>query len=91
MLVVALRDHLAVADEALAACKQALEQKWLAILPGGHFDAYRAAFDQSATAAREWFVEHWLRDRSLIPSFAEQNPQSGYPTGALGSATISSG
>jgi fermentation-respiration switch protein FrsA (DUF1100 family) len=63
MLVVALRDHLTVADEALAAYEQALEPKRLAMLPGGHFDAYTTAFDQAAKAAQEWFVEHLLRDR----------------------------
>jgi hypothetical protein len=64
MLVVVLRDHLAVADEALASCEKALEPKRLAILPGEHFDAYRAAFDQAAKTAQEWFVEPLLRDRS---------------------------
>jgi fermentation-respiration switch protein FrsA (DUF1100 family) len=60
MLVVALRDHLTVADAALAAYEQALEPKRLATLSGGHFDAYTAAFDQAANVAREWFVEHLL-------------------------------
>jgi uncharacterized protein len=50
-------DHLTVADEAL-------EPKRLAMLPGGHFDAYTAAFDQAAKAAQEWFMEHLLHDRS---------------------------
>jgi hypothetical protein len=37
MMVVALGDHLTVADEALAAYERALEPKWLVMLPGGHF------------------------------------------------------
>ena len=58
MLVVALRDHLTVADEALAAYELALEPKRLTTLPGGHFDAYTDAFDQAAGPARDWFVQH---------------------------------
>jgi len=60
MLVVALRDHLTVADEVLAAYELALEPKRLATLPGEHFDAYTDAFDQAAGAARDRFVQHLL-------------------------------
>lgn len=61
LLVVALGDHLTVADEALAAYEQALEPKRLVALKGGHFDAYVADFDNAAGAARDWFVQHLKR------------------------------
>ena len=62
LLIVALGDHLTVADEALAAYERALESKKLAILSGGHFDAYVKDFEQASTAARDWFVAH-LKNR----------------------------
>jgi uncharacterized protein len=58
MVVVALQDHLTVADEALAAYEQALEPKRLVSLRGGHFDAYVDDFDTASGAARDWFVHH---------------------------------
>lgn len=58
MMVVALQDHLTVADEALAAYERALQPKRLVMLPGGHFDAYVRNFDRSAGPASEWFREH---------------------------------
>jgi hypothetical protein len=58
LLVVALGDHLTVADEALAAYGRALHPKRLVTLKGGHFDAYVADFDEASAAARDWFVEH---------------------------------
>ena len=58
LLVVALGDHLTVADHALAAYEQALEPKRLATLPSGHFDAYVAGFDAASGAASEWFIQH---------------------------------
>ena len=58
MMVVALGDHLTVADEALAAYERALEPKRLVMLPSGHFDAYVAGFDLAAGAATEWFTQH---------------------------------
>lgn len=60
MLVVALQDHLTVADEALAAYERALHPKRLVTLPGGHFDAYVRDFEASSRAATEWFREHLL-------------------------------
>jgi fermentation-respiration switch protein FrsA (DUF1100 family) len=60
MVVVALQDHLTVADEALAAYEQALEPKRLVSLRGGHFDAYVDDFDTASGAARDWFVHHLL-------------------------------
>ena len=58
LMVVALGDHLTVADEALAAYEQALQPKKLVTLSGGHFDAYVADFERASAAARDWFVEH---------------------------------
>jgi fermentation-respiration switch protein FrsA (DUF1100 family) len=58
LLVVALGDHLTVADEALGAYERALQPKKLVTLKGGHFDAYIADFDKASAAARDWFVEH---------------------------------
>jgi fermentation-respiration switch protein FrsA (DUF1100 family) len=58
LLVVARDDHLTVADEAIAAYNAALEPKQLALVPGGHFDAYVAGFEMASGAAREWFVKH---------------------------------
>jgi len=58
MMVVALGDHLTVADEALAAYERALEPKRLIMLKGGHFDAYVADFAASSGAATAWFREH---------------------------------
>ena len=61
MLVVAVGDHLAVADEAIRAFNEALEPKRLVLLEGGHFDAYVSDFDKAANPARDWFVTHLLR------------------------------
>ena len=58
MMVVALGDHLTVADQALAAYERALASKRLVTLPSGHFDAYVAGFDAASRAATEWFVHH---------------------------------
>ena len=58
LMVVALGDHLTVADEALGAYERARHPKKLVTLNGGHFDAYVADFDAASGAARDWFVEH---------------------------------
>lgn len=60
LMIVANGDHLAVADRAFEAFEEALEPKELAILDGGHFDAYVEKFEESSGPAREWFVEHLL-------------------------------
>lgn len=60
MLVVALQDHLTVADEALAAYERALQPKRLVALPGGHFDAYVRDFEASSGPACAWFREHLM-------------------------------
>lgn len=59
MLVVALGDHLVVADIACAAFETALQPKKLLLLPGGHFEAYVGRdFEICSAAQRDWFVEH---------------------------------
>jgi fermentation-respiration switch protein FrsA (DUF1100 family) len=65
LLVVALGDHLTVADQALRAYEQALEPKKLVTLPGGHFDAYVSGFAQSAGPQRDWFVTHLLAGKPV--------------------------
>jgi fermentation-respiration switch protein FrsA (DUF1100 family) len=58
LLVVAREDHLTPAHLAIDAYERAREPKKLAILPGGHFDAYVEGFDLASGVARDWFVEH---------------------------------
>jgi len=58
LMIVAAYDHLAVADLALEAYNVALEPKKLLLVPGGHFDVYTTFFQQTAQAARDWFIEH---------------------------------
>ncbi|MCB9944097.1 MAG: alpha/beta hydrolase [Geminicoccaceae bacterium] len=58
LMVVALGDHLTVADQALAAYERALHPKKLVTLKGGHFDAYVANFDKAEPPATQWFLEH---------------------------------
>jgi hypothetical protein len=61
LLVVARDDHLTVSDLAIEAIESAHEPKRLAILPGGHFDAYVAGFDAASSVARDWFAAHLMR------------------------------
>jgi uncharacterized protein len=58
LLVVAAGDHLTVSDLAIDAYERAREPKRLALLPGGHFDAYVGDFATSSAAATAWFAEH---------------------------------
>jgi fermentation-respiration switch protein FrsA (DUF1100 family) len=58
LLIVAVKDHLAVSDLAIAAYERAFEPKKLVLLPGGHFEAYVEAFDQSSGPACDWFRAH---------------------------------
>lgn len=61
LMLIASKDHLAVADEAFATYNKALEPKKLAILPGGHFEAYTGSgFELASRAARDWFIQHLL-------------------------------
>ena len=58
MMVVALRDHLTVADLTLKAYEKALEPKKLVPIDCGHFDVYTHHFARSSGAAAAWFCEH---------------------------------
>jgi hypothetical protein len=57
-MVIANDDHLAVKDAAYETFEKAREPKSVVTLDGGHFDAYVEAFEESSSAASEWFVEH---------------------------------
>ena len=63
LLIVAIKDHLAVSDLAIKAYEQAYEPKKLVLLPGGHFDAYVEEFDQACQPACEWFAAHLKAER----------------------------
>ena len=58
LLIVAVKDHLAVSDLAIAAYERAYEPKKLVLLQGGHFGAYVEEFDQSSGPALAWFGTH---------------------------------
>ena len=58
LMIVALQDTITVTDLALAAYERALEPKRLALIQGGHFDPYAARFEESSSAALNWFREH---------------------------------
>ncbi len=58
LMVIATRDTITLTDVGLAAYERALQPKRLVILEGGHFDPYVAQFEQSSTAAVEWFEQH---------------------------------
>jgi fermentation-respiration switch protein FrsA (DUF1100 family) len=58
LMVVGSHDTTTPADFALAAYERALEPKSLEIFPGGHYDAYVAAFEQTSAAATSWFSRH---------------------------------
>ena len=60
LLIVAVKDHLAVSDLAIKAYEQAYQPKKLTLLSGGHFDAYVEEFEQSSQAARDWFTAHLM-------------------------------
>ena len=63
MMIVARNDVITPTDLALSAYNRALEPKQLVLLPGGHFDAYTANFEDAAMAARNWFVQHLIATR----------------------------
>ena len=58
LMIVAAQDFVTPTDLALAAYQRALPPKRLALIPGGHFDAYVEQFDQTSREARDWFVTH---------------------------------
>jgi len=67
LMCVAENDVVAPIDIAVRGYATANEPKKLAILPGGHFDAYGDGFDVAATAAIQWFTQH-LIERSQVPA-----------------------
>ncbi len=56
--MVAQRDTLTPTDITIPAFEAANEPKKLAILPGGHFNAYVAGFPHFSGHATAWFEEH---------------------------------
>ncbi|HEX6704086.1 MAG TPA: alpha/beta hydrolase [Albitalea sp.] len=58
LMVVATRDTITLTDLELAAYERALQPKRLVTLDGGHFDPYLSRFEQSSTAALDWFQTH---------------------------------
>ena len=58
LMIVGVGDHLTVSDLAIAAYERAYQPKRLALIPGGHFDAYVELFDQTAKPASDWLREH---------------------------------
>lgn len=60
LMVVARDDVITPTDLALAAFEKAVEPKRLKLIDRGHFDAYRGEFEQSSSAACDWFVEHLI-------------------------------
>ena len=58
LIRVATQDTLTPTDIPIRALEAANEPKKLAILPGGHFDAYVDGFPHSSGHATAWFKEH---------------------------------
>ena len=73
----AVKDHLAVSDLAIAAYERAREPKKLVLLPGGHFDAYVKEFDQSFEPARDWFRTHLGRGPVPAPRGGSRRGEAG--------------
>ena len=59
MLMIVMRDDdVTLADDAIEMYETALEPKKLLLLPGSHYEAYIESFEQTSSAARDWFVEY---------------------------------
>lgn len=58
LMIVAKHDALTVTDLALKAYEKALQPKALVLLEGGHFDPYVKYFNESSSAAVDWFKKH---------------------------------
>jgi fermentation-respiration switch protein FrsA (DUF1100 family) len=65
LMIVGAEDAMTPAEDAFAAFDRALEPKKLVTVPGGHYAAYVEYFEQTSTAALDWFVEH-LADREEV-------------------------
>ena len=60
LMIVADRDTITPTDIALRAFEQALEPKKILLLRGDHYVPYLEAFNDSSSAARDWFLQHLL-------------------------------
>ncbi|TNC10500.1 alpha/beta hydrolase [Methylobacterium terricola] len=58
LMIVADQDRLTATDLCLEAYQQALPPKHLVMIAGGHFDPYVRLFEETSTAARDWFRAH---------------------------------
>jgi fermentation-respiration switch protein FrsA (DUF1100 family) len=58
LMIVASDDDMTFTDDELEAYGRAREPKALVIVPGDHRSVYFEHFDQTSTAARDWFVTH---------------------------------
>lgn len=66
LMVVGSADTTTPTDLALEAFERAAEPKRLVVFDGGHYDAYVAAYEQTSSAATEWFHTHL--DRARVPA-----------------------
>ncbi len=64
LMIVADHDLLTATDLCLEAYQQALPPKQLMLIAGGHFDPYVRHFEQTSTAARDWFRAHLVDGRA---------------------------
>jgi fermentation-respiration switch protein FrsA (DUF1100 family) len=58
MMIITDQDTLTFTDQELAAFNRAREPKKLVIVRGDHRVVYFDAYEQTSTAARDWFVQH---------------------------------
>lgn len=65
LMCVAENDVVAPTDIAVRGYATANEPKKLAILPGGHFDAFGDGFDMAAAASVHWFTQHLIERTEL--------------------------
>lgn len=61
LMIVAENDVLTPSDLAIEAYSRAMEPKKLAIIPGGHFDAYTVEFERSSGLVADWFLQHLMK------------------------------
>ncbi|MCC0804628.1 alpha/beta hydrolase [Methylobacterium sp. W2] len=64
MMIVADQDLLTPTDLCLEAYQRALPIKTLVMIKGGHFDPYVSRFEETSSAARDWFRRHLVDDPS---------------------------
>ena len=63
LMIIATADDVAFTDLQLGAYAAAREPKQLVLIDGDHFVAYQDAFEQSATAAADFFTAHLAGQR----------------------------